>query len=82
MYQRLNVSVNYPSPDKKRRTKKVGKVIARLDSMPKIAFTVIDTIRTPRRPSESPRPPHRYPPIIIPNIWRFSIIYSFIRLTD
>ena len=53
-------------PDKNRSTKNVGKLIAKLESMPKIALTVIDTIKTPRRPKESPKPPHRYPPIIIP----------------
>ena len=44
-------------PDKNRSTKNVGKLIAKLESMPKIALTVIDTIKTPRRPKESPKPP-------------------------
>jgi len=41
-------------------------LIARQDNIANRALNAIETIKTPRRPKESPNPPQMYPPIIIP----------------
>lgn len=53
------LSHKYPTPDKNRSKRNTGKVIAKLDSMPNMALTVMETINMPLRPKESPRPPQR-----------------------
>ncbi len=41
-------------------------VMDKQDSMPNRAFTVIENIKMDRRPKESPKAPHKNPPISIP----------------
>jgi len=56
-------------------------LIARHDSMANSALNAIETIKTPRRPNESPRPPQMYPPIIIPEIKQSTFNYDQQNIT-
>lgn len=68
----------YPIPERNRSVINSSLLMARQDNMANSALNAIETIKTPLRPKESPKPPQMYPPIIIPKINYYLNISSVI----